>query len=177
MRLTQQEACQRICVSEWDGASKSPESSSVIGRREIGGYAVRAIVFILLAVVAGAGNALADPGRPQSFDVRYAINMDFLPPLVGERRCLLYRPCDIVKLDHFSLTLTAQGRDYHEDRGQLAIHCRYRDCALERGQRSTSYRKKGAMMHFDVDDREYFNDSLAVMRYRGNLIGEVLLAY
>lgn len=134
-------------------------------------------MFILLAIFADAGNALADPGRPPTFYVRYAVNMDFLPPLIGEKRCVWFEPCDIVKLSHFSLTLTAQGRDFSEDKGQLEIYCRNRECALERGQRVTSYRKKGRLARFDVDDREYFKDSLAVMRYRGTIIGEILLAY
>lgn len=121
--------------------------------------------------------AFADPGKPQTYYVRYAINMDFLPPLIGERQCMRFQPCDVVKLDHFGLKLTAKGHEFDADVGTLEIDCRYRECALERGQRSTAFRKNGGLARFDVDDREYFKDNLAVFRYRGNLIGEILLAY
>ena len=138
---------------------------------------MRAFLFVFLEIFVGASDTLADPARPQTFYVRYAVNMDFLPPLIGEKRCRLFKPCDIVRLDHFSLTLVAEGWDSREDKGTLVIYCQNRECALERGQRTISYRKKERLTRFEVDDREYSKDSLAVMRYRGNSIGEILLAY
>lgn len=127
----------------------------------------------------GAGAASADPGPPQTYYVRYAINMDFLPPLIGEKRCVRFRPCHLAELRQFRLTLTTLERDSfgYGENGRLVIDCPGRECALQEGQDDIEFKKPKRVVHFDVDDREYPKRNQAVMRYRGELIGEVFLAY
>jgi hypothetical protein len=136
---------------------------------------MRAGLFILL--VGLAGTAFAGSGDPTTYYVRYAVNMDFLPPLIGEKSCVHGEACEIVHLDHFSLILVTLDREGDADAGRLTIHCLLRACALRDGQRSAKFRKKSHLVRFDVDDREYSSHNLAVIRSRGNLIGEILLAY
>ncbi|MDB5554114.1 MAG: hypothetical protein JWL86_4098 [Rhizobium sp.] len=133
-------------------------------------------IFLVFALFLAAGAAVADSTPRKTFYVRYAINMDFLPPLIGEMRCERGKPCDIVKLQHFNVVLTSSLNKKGGKSDTIAIDCKWRQCAVE-GRRSLAVKKKTPYVGLDVTDR--MDDSVLqklVLRKR-NQIGEILLAY
>ena len=137
---------------------------------------MRLVIFLLLLGVV-AGNAFPACADPRTYYVRYAVNMDFLPPLIGERKCICTKPCDIVKLEQFRVILTAPAAAHEHKTGRLVVDCPRRSCALKDGARSVDFRKVRRFVQFKLDDREYPRDGRAVLRSRGKEIGEILLAY
>jgi hypothetical protein len=138
---------------------------------------MRLVILMLLAGLATACPIFAIAGDATEFNVRYAVNMEFLPPLIGERLCVRVKPCEIVRLDHFGLTLTMQAQPVDARSGRLTIDCEGRECALKDGLRSIDFRKNKRFVRFKVDCREYMLRGRTVIRYPGEEIGEILLAY
>lgn len=138
---------------------------------------MRLAVLTLLAGLATGCPTFAIADDAQTINVRYAINMEFLPPLIGEKTCVRAKPCEIIRLDHFGLTLTAPAWDADLRSGRLTIDCHGRECALKDGLRSIDFRKNRRFVRFKVDDREYSLSGRVVLRYPGNEIREILLAY
>jgi hypothetical protein len=133
------------------------------------------IVSLLTFMLATCG-ALADPAPPETFYVRYAIKLNYLPPLIGEKSCNKGWPCELVSLDRLTITLTAP-YERSGSNGVLTIDCELRRCALRDGERRVQFRKRGRFIGFTVTDREYDISKSAVIRYPGETIGEILLAY
>ena len=133
--------------------------------------------WVFFAALATACPALAVAGDTQAINVRYAVNMEFLPPLLGERTCLPATPCEIVRLDHFTLILIVAAEPAEGRSDRLTIDCSGRECALKDGRRSIDFSKNKRFVHFKVDNREYALNGRTVLRYRGDEIGEILLAY
>ena len=135
------------------------------------------VKLLLLAVLGTGWPTFVMANDTQMIVVRYAVNMEFLPPLIGEKTCVRAKPCKIVKLDHFGLTLLLSAQQAKTQPGRLMIDCTGRKCALKDGLRSIDFRKNKRFVRFKVDDREYSLNGRTVLRHPGNDIGEILLAY
>jgi hypothetical protein len=137
---------------------------------------MRLAILILSAGLATGWPVFVIADDARTINVRYAVNMVFLPPLIGEKTCVRAKPCEIIRLGHFGLTLTVPAWDAGLRSGRLTIDCQGRECALKDGLRSIDFRKNRRFVRFKVDDREYSLSGRAVLRYPGDEIGEILLA-